>query len=257
MAPIFSLKKFFIFLLFLFLLIPLALAIVSIGGIVIRVIVAPTIKANYYFVNQTLGPVQIFYIAWENSGSIDCDVLPRITFFNSSNHSVYTAWIKKGGIPPGGGEDWIFYTSLPPGNYTAIVRVLYCKELFEYGPYSFEVKNYSLPKHGFLKIVGNKTFEDYVEITLTSNETLSDVAIIPINYPLAWVFTSSLINEIKAGEKVKVKLFYEPTIWRETFVKVKAITLDGSYEDEKEILLKKEVGILEKILNFLKSIFPI
>ncbi|MDI6806420.1 MAG: hypothetical protein QMD14_01225 [Candidatus Aenigmarchaeota archaeon] len=225
-----------------------------IGGIVIRVIVAPTIRANYYFINVTLGPVQSFYIAWENSGSVDCDVLPRIIFLNSSNISVFTAWIKEGALAPGDESDWIFYSVLLPGNYTMFIKVLYCKELYEFGPYSVEVKNYTEPIRGILEIVANETHENYVELTLKANETLRDIVVTPVGYPVAWTFTQARVDKIEAGKEVKVKLFYKPTIWRETTVRVKAITMDGKYEVEKEIFLVKRMALYEKIMNFLISI---
>jgi hypothetical protein len=228
----------------------------AVAGMVIKVTVSPSIKANYYFINLTPTPVQYFYVALENSGSVECDALARIEFYNSSNISVYRIWSEKRYLWPGGNADLFFYSALPPGNYSAFVKILYCKDLYTYGPYNFEVKNYTPPKEGFIKVVKNETFEEYVELTLKSNVTLENVAVIPIEYPISWVFNSGFIEKIEAGKETKVKLFYEPVIWRERKIKVKAMTMDGEYATENEIwLIRKKEGFFDKLFKLLYSIF--
>ena len=220
-------------------------------GVVIKVVVSPEIKMNYYFINMSINPAQSFYINVENSGSVGCDVLPRIVFYNSTGDISYTVWGTKRGLWPGSDGDWVFYSALPPGNYSAFIKILYCKEMYVYGPYNFTVKNYNSPIKNTLEIIQNKTYENYLELTLKSNKTLKNVAVIPIKYPTGWVFTSTMINKIEAGKEAKIKLYYEPSIWKETKIKVKAMTVDGKYMTEKEILLTKKEGIIQKILDFL------
>lgn len=229
----------------------------SVSALKVNITVSPKVGANYYFVNKTSGPVQKFYLAWENSGSVGCKALPRITFYNSSSGDrVYTAWAERRELWPGDKADWLFYSMLPPGNYTGKVKILYCKEIFRYGPYELEVENYSKPESNVLKIAGNKTFKNYLELTLTSNKTLKDVVVVPTEYPMGWAFGSKKLDKLE--KKEKVKLYYEPSIWKQSKVKIKAMTMNGKYAATKEVLLKRErKGFWERVLLFFSNLISI
>lgn len=228
------------------------------SGLYIDINVSARIKGSYYLVNRTSGPVQEFYVAWENRGSVGCSALPRIIFYNASNEtgSVYTAWAERRDMWPGDEADWFFYSTLPPGNYTSKVRIRYCREDFNYGPYGLEVPDYGEPENDILEIVGNKTFENYVELTLRSNQTLRDITVVPIEYPTAWAFGSDKVDVIEKGEEKTARLFYEPTIWKESKVKIRVMTMDGKHSTEASIVLvkEKERGLLENLLYFLSSV---
>lgn len=221
------------------------------AGLKVNVTVSPKIEANYYLINMSSGPVQKTYVAWENSGSVGCSALPRIEFYNASHHLTYTAWAQRKSMWPGDRADWLFYSALPPGTYKAKVEVRYCRKDFEYGPYNLEVKDYKTPDEEVLDIVGSKTYENYVELTLRSNRTLKNLAVIPTEYPTAWVFASNEIKLLRKGEKRKVRLFYEPSIWEEREVEIKVVTMDGNYSTAEKVLLRRKTqGFIDRLLSY-------
>mgnify|MGYP006312183179 FL=1 len=84
-----------------------------------------------------------------------------------------------------------------------------------------------------------------IKVTLSSDEDLKDVVIVPEKYPVGWVFAGKKTN-LKAGEEKIEIVEYEPSVWRNERVRLRAVTLDGTSWGEESLVLKDKKTFSEE-----------
>jgi hypothetical protein len=167
------------------------------------------------------GPAQVFNLRWENIGSVNCRVRPRIDFYQdlgngSLGERVYISWGSEDEINSGASHEWELLSSLPEGEYAAILRVTHCHEIFSHEPFLF-----SSPSHGEenLEIQGIEIHPDFVDVIV---EAPDGSVIIPEEFPRGWIFEGSRV------EQGRSRLGFVPVNLEATSVTLKVIGSDGS-----------------------------
>ncbi len=196
-----------------------------------------TIDGYMPWFNITAKTPQKISITWENTGSVSCISRARIDFTNGS--SVYTAWGPEDVLKPSNKAEWKIYSYLSADEYNFNITVYHCNEIYRYGPFSVTVKNVT-PTKNVIRIINSNANKDRVELFLTSTKDVKNVVVIPESYPLGWVFESGKIDSIKNGEIKSVILNYKPVFWEGRAIRFAAVTEDGSYAEEKPIILHEQ-----------------
>jgi regulator of replication initiation timing len=253
---------------------------------------------------------QHILLDWENQGSVGCKVRFRVDFYHPElnlppeDEPVYTAWSKEKALEPGDHSPFeIFFYPKKSGNYSAKLFVYYCNLLLEERVINFTAlmkeegsmnesvienmtENVTLErevekrkkriqtkeKEVPFEITEVETTENYVEFKIKSKENISNLIIIPTEYPIGWIFESGKIEKIEEGGEKALKVGYSPSIWKEKKISFDLVTLDGKYHTIAYVTLKKEekkekfsfeqkiIGILSLIIrlfsHFWGEIFP-
>jgi len=256
------------------------------AAIIVRVYVRGIIDGNLAYIkfdkilNNT--PLDLT-IDWENQGSVGCRVRFRADFYHeaySKKEPVYIAWSKELPLEPGDHAPFeILFYPKNSGNYSAKIFVYYCNLIKEVKEINFtaytkfekkekmikEFKNESfenltsknkttLPKKYLpFEVIETKNTENYVEFKIKAKENLSNLAIIPVEYPLGWIFESKKVERFDKGEERYIRVGYVPSIFKERRIGFDLVTLDGKYHVVEYVNLKKkkESYFLNELKKFL------
>jgi hypothetical protein len=174
------------------------------------------------------GPAQRFSVRWENIGSVNCLARPRIDFYESvgnasAENPVYTAWGSEDAVLSGGSSEWELYSSLPEGDYGAVLRMYHCNEIFEEEPYGFTAPG-STPGES-LVIESVDVHRDYIDVIVSGDS--DGAVVIPEDYPRGWIFQSGVVEENTA------RLMFVPVSHVETAVSVRAVSPEGDYAERR------------------------
>ena len=183
---------------------------------------------------------QEFKLSWVNSGSVGC--LTRIrTDVLKDGELVYTSWSEE--LPVEAGDYRAFTSYWQPnesGNYTGEVKVYYCMLIYN-GPelnFTALISNRT-GLNPFSVTVGNDA--ENIRLKVTSNRDLSQVVVIPVDYPLGWVFESAAFN-LSKNEAKTVDVRYASGIWKPESVKMLVTTPDGAYKAAVNYKLQENKG---------------
>ncbi len=225
----------------------LLISVVS-AGIQITVSISGVIDGNIAYLdvpNLVNNTPQKFLLDWENLGSVACRVRARVDVYNKSE-LIYTAWSKEVPMEPGyhSSLEAYFYPTTS-GNYTAKISVYYCNLMEEKTNVNFtviiaekNVTNKTISKAEIPLEIKTRSTEDYVEMRIRAKENISNLLVIPRDYPLGWIFPSERID-INAGEEKVVRIKYIPSIWKKANVSFDIATMDGRIHTISHIVLSK------------------
>lgn len=229
--------KLLVFLLF------FSLVLSNANAVLIEVKVPKTLKGNVtsfsYDFSKNLGT---FKLEFYNSGSISYTGRARIDVFNDSQ-TIFTAWSEEKKFMPGDRKifELYWFTNLT-GNFSGRIRMYFANEMLEE---TFDLeKVYSYPTENVFTISSFRTYENAVVFDLKTEKDVKNVAIIPENIPLGWIFQQKKIEEMKKGEVRTVAISYKPTVWSEENLTLSIAGGDGKYFAQEEVKLKKESGLL-------------
>jgi len=229
--------KLLVFLLF------FSLVLSNANAVLIEVKVPKTLKGNVtsfsYESSKNLGT---FKLEFYNSGSISYTGRARIDVFNDSQ-TIFTAWSEEKKFMPGDRKifELYWFTNLT-GNFSGRIRMYFANEILE-KTFNLE-KVYSYPTENVFTISSFRTYENAVVFDLKAEKDVKNVAIIPENIPLGWIFQQKKIEEMKKGEVRTVAISYKPTVWSEENLALSIADGDGKYFAQEEVKLKKESGLL-------------
>jgi hypothetical protein len=166
------------------------------------------------------GPAQIFNVRWENIGSVNCLSRPRIDFMRVMGNGTlgdlaYTAWGPEDRVLTGASREWQLYSSLPEGDYAAVLRVYHCNEIFEHEPYLFSAPG-SEPGDE-VSINGIEVHKDYLDVLVSGNAEV----VVPEDYPSGWIFQG---GEVRDG---RARLHFVPVSLAGVSVILRAVSAGG------------------------------
>ena len=238
------------------------------GVIQVNVYVGGTINGYMPFFNKSEfanSAIHNFQVVFENVGSVGCDTRLRADIYNSNNDLVYTAWSRGFPLEPGDVADMnAYWHPREAGNYTANLSVYYCNLILNGPVFNVSVQNRttSIEEKNTtedLLDIKYETTRNYVEMRIKPKEDLESIVIIPKEYPLGWMFSSTRVDSLKKDNEKIVKIDYNPTIWKESRVDFDIISTDGNLYLTKsvEIKEKKELPIEHIIIAFLSIVIII
>jgi hypothetical protein len=182
------------------------------------------------------GPVQRFQVRWENIGTVNCLVRPRIDIFhvqeNGTGGLVYTAWGSEEPVLSGASREWSLYSDLVQGNYSAELRMYFCNEITENHLTSFSVAPDQ--EEGLVSIEQLVVQERYIDVTVRSGDYSGDVVVLPVEYPFGWIFVSSNETQVSSGRPSLARLSFVPVKREGVVVKIRAVSVDGRVAGERE-----------------------
>lgn len=211
---------------------------------VIDASVRETINGQVSYLNITEKSYQKFRIFWENTGSVPCDVRIRMDIYRKNGSEViYSGWSGKKPIMNSEEKEFIIRSSVPEGDYSAILRVYQCNEIRNIGPYGFRSES-SGGETGVLEIAGVNSYEGEMEVFVSSSEYLENAYVVPDDYPLGWIVGSGETGELYPGMVKSVLIAYDPGVWTEDTITFKAVSEDGSHHDYGEFTIRKMCRIV-------------
>ncbi|MEA3255767.1 MAG: hypothetical protein U9Q22_08045 [Candidatus Altiarchaeota archaeon] len=203
---------------------------------------------------------QEFLMEIDNIGSVGCNFRVRIDVYDGLQ-LIHTAWSEGVPLEPGDCSDFraYFYPTYP-GNFSAKVLIHSCNQITKGPVLNFTVikpETEDVNKSSRLEGAVKKR-EDIFEISAVNNKSsvgmkikstrnVTDLLIIPREYPLGWIVESGKIGNMQAGVEKTVEIGYAPSIWNERELVFDIVSLDGKYHTTKSIMLKEEEeNILKK-----------
>lgn len=202
---------------------------VEVGGV---------IDGNLAWMEIEPGIVQEASVSWENTGSTGCEVRARMDYFDENSSLVYTGWSEAVPLWAGSQAGLSILSALPGGNYTARLRVYFCNEIFEYGPFVIESVQ-DVTVEGVFMVTNVETHEEYIDVHVNSMREAGDVVVIPSTYPMGWIMGSGRIESIVPGLGGVARLHYEPSIWKESVVELTIASEEG-FVERKRVFLSRE-----------------
>ena len=184
-----------------------------------------------------------------NGGSVAYKVRGRLDVFNQIGELVFTGWSKEVDFCPGTDKTFelYWYPVNMTGNFTGRIRVYYGNEILENSSIKFKIKGVKKPEKA-LEIFNVKVYDDVIEVDVRSKKNLTDLLVIPSEYPLGWIFEQGRIESIKKDETKRISINYEPALWTsDRNTSLYLVTEDGKYFGHETFILEKENG-LKKIL---------
>jgi hypothetical protein len=223
--------------------------IISVG--IAEVLKIEILGLEYNSVIESGEPLKVSF-ELSNIGSIGFRARARLDIFNQSN-LLESVWSSEEDFPPSKGYRFnLYYPINSEGKFKARVRIYYANEIEEIKSFDFRVKKIITPEKVF-EITSFTTYEKEIEFILKSNRTLENILIVPF-CPRAWVCEQKKLGSIKANETTKVTLFYEPSLWRESSIKINVFTEDGKYATTENFTMRR-VGFLRQFIHDFSKFF--
>jgi hypothetical protein len=92
----------------------------------------------------------------------------------------------------GASREWELFSSLPRGEYAAVLRVYHCNEIFEHEPYMFTSAGTTEGEGPLMTGIASR--QGRIEVQVSGQ----DVAVIPEDYPRGWIFQASKAQDGRA-----------------------------------------------------------
>jgi hypothetical protein len=182
-----------------------------------------------------------------NSGSIDYKARVRLDILKQNN-LLQTVWSNEEDFVPGATHHFdIYYPVNLVGNFNAELKIYFANEIKDLKSFNFQVKKITLPDRAF-DIKNLNTYEKEIVFNIISNKTFEKILIVPTNCPIGWICEQTKIEKINENELNKIKLYYIPSLWKESDININIFTEDGKYITTKTFTLKR-VGILRQFLH--------
>jgi len=151
-------------------------------GMIIEVAVGSRIGGNmeHFEMNENVTGIQEFETQWYNSQSVSC--MSRMGFKIMKNGEfVDTVWSEEKEMLPGVSDSFFGYWSPEEkGNYSIRIKIHHCHEIIETEAMNFTVLSVPNPREKIVMETENLPGHK-IKVTLSSDEDLKDVAIIPKN----------------------------------------------------------------------------
>lgn len=233
----------------------LVLVFVSINAQKIDVEISQILDGKISAISYDKKIKDVFKIKVEfyNTGSLGYRSRIRLDILNNTD-LLFTGWSQEKPLKPS--DRAVFNVYWYPynlrGKFTGKIRVYYANEI-KTDDIDVEVKDVSIPIQA-IEITDFKTFDDEIEISLKSNETLKNVIIIPSGYPLGWIFEQTKIESMNKDHVKKVWLPYKPSLWEPANVKIEIVTEDGEYYTTKTFSLEREGRLSQFFHDILKPL---
>ncbi len=218
-----------------------------------------TEKINY---NSTITDGKPFKINLEllNSGSVGYKARIRLDIFDKNN-LIFTGWSDEKQLFPGDLKtyDLYWYSLNVKGRFKALAKIYFANNITKIKEINFEVKPSSKSNENIFEIFNFRTYEDEVIFLAKSNKTVENIIFMPSNYPSDWIFEQNNVDKFENGDIKVIHIKYEPSLWRQSDVKINIFTEDGKYYTSKTFTLTKENsfwkhinGIINDLRVFLK-----
>jgi hypothetical protein len=234
-------KRILIIILFLFLIAGTA------NAIEIKVNISEVLNVTAYSFSDLTN--NIFKGTYElyNTGSLGYKARIRIDILKEE-HTLFTGWSDEKALMAGEMKTFeVYWYTAELGNYSIRTRIYYGNEIRDLNETKIEIKNV-IPAKDVFQIKNFRTYDKSIKFTLISNQSLSDVIIIPTNYPTSWIFEQKKIN-LEANRRKIVVLPYDGLFYSRP-VTIMIFTEDGRYATTKTFQMEKEVGLM-KYIHFL------
>jgi len=235
------------------LLLTLALLIPAIKSTAINVSIPGVLKGevNLVFLNTTNTSGRIkTKLEFDNIGSIPFKSRLRSEIFDSEN-LVYTFWSDEKIINPSEKKVFTVQSYINrTGDFLSELRIYYGGEILDYGNVSFKIENIGSPKDIF-KISRVRASEDYIKFDLESKEEVKDVIVFFSGFPKSWIVEQSKVKSLKRGNKIPIKVNYDPVPWSNIKLRIHIFSEDGKFYSEREVELKKQTIVQRWYNNIL------
>jgi hypothetical protein len=187
------------------------------------------------------------YMGLHNIGSIEYGARARIDIMSGSD-ILFTGWSGSIYVNPGQRKGFVIYGLVPDApNLELRPRLYYGNEIEELAPVRLAAKGSAgVPGHAF-RILNFRTYDGYFRFDVMSNRSLEDIVIMPGGLPGTWIYEQYKIESIDEGALKEVKIPYHTGFFRERPVTISIATEDGSYYQEQQFELKRQVGIMRYI----------
>ncbi|MEM7814689.1 MAG: hypothetical protein QXK48_03930 [Candidatus Aenigmatarchaeota archaeon] len=200
-----------------------------------------------------------FQIEFYNTGSVSYKTRIRLDILNGSR-IVFTGWSKENTLMPGDRKNFeIYWYTNSTGKFHARIRSYFGNEIFEKN-FEIEKKNSYSPEDIF-EIKNFRTYEDFIVFDIKAKNNVSDIVILPSEFPPGWIFEQKKINFLGENEERTVAISYYPTVWTEEKINLIVASDGGKYKSEESFEMKKESGIfwfvyyfMDKLKLFLRGI---
>jgi hypothetical protein len=221
------------------------------SALMINVTVAGEIggHVDYIEMKEALdGEVQHFMLNWYNTKSVGCDTRMRIDMHDVDGKYVDTAWSDSAVLEPGEQLDFhIYWYPKKEGHYNPALKIYTCQEVITQEIAGFDVLSLPSPENTITMEAENT--DDGIKLTLTSDSDIDNVVVVPTKYPFGWVFESTHVDFLKAGESRIVFMEYAPSRWKEEKVTLRAVSVSGRQASEPvEVEVKEERSFFDAVL---------
>jgi len=199
------------------------------GAMVVSIDIKEILNGRSSFFEFNDVPILEFRQDWENIGSLDCNAQMRLEIANESG-IVARAWSKKAALAPGDNALLEAYC-LPEasGDYEANMTLYYCNNIIPFRHLNF---TYKRPEFALLNLsVSPSSDESTITFDIESGRNLTNLKIIPVDYPKTWIFEPINVGSMKAGEKKTVSLNYESAFWMPRNISFAFVSDEGYFEE--------------------------
>ncbi|GEM_PF-4519670 len=227
----------------------------------------------FYWINATNDTIlteehfQKYLISWENIGSVSCKTRAGIYLFKanetenlsafSSIYNIeYIAWSKYYESNAGSILTIELNSPLPEGKYFAKVRVYYCNELVEFGPYNVIVNKRAKFDNSTIRVNNIDFFDNYIELKITADKNIDKIHTYPLSYPFGWIIEQNTTDMVEAGKEKTIRIGYERPAKQDLAVKLRLASND-SITDTEIMIKEKELDIRYVIIPILIGIFVV
>ena len=186
------------------------------------------------------GDLSSFKIEFYDTGSLPYTVQLRIDV-SQNDENVFTGWTEEKEFQPGTRNNYdVYWYTQTPGSYEVNVRAYLANEIYET---AFEVdRKETAEAENVFSITDLRTYDDFIVFDVSSTADVSDVAIIPKDFPIGWVVLQGSVKEIDAGGKATVVLPYDADIWTEREIGIIVASDGGAYMTETGVSLVRLEG---------------
>lgn len=217
------------------------------NSIIVNVHTGPSLD-YFYWINATNNTItteehlQKYLISWENIGSVSCKTRAGVYIFKANSTGnlsafdniydiEYIAWSQEYDTAAGRILTIELNSPLPEGKYIAKVRVYYCNEVLEFGPYNVTVSKRADFDNNTIKISHIDYFDNYIEFKATADRNIDKVYAYPLNYPFGWIIEQNY-TKIEAGKESTIRIDYQRPAKQEGNVKIRFASNDSITDAE-------------------------
>lgn len=212
----------------------------TVQGASININIAEELNGELKVILEAENNVVSFTNDMNNVGSVSYYARSRIDVFNEDN-IIFTGWGNQHLIVPGEikASELYWYASNTT-NITARTRMYYGGEVIE--------KMIDLPDsidsdtEDVFKIRAVRTFDNKIRFFVKANQEVSDVIVMPHNYPPGWIIEQASIGSVNDAFK-EVNLYYEFPELVEMDIDLIIVSNDGKYYSNERITVREQSGV--------------
>jgi hypothetical protein len=214
------------------------LSIPTVSSLDITIGIVEDVSTNLFDIDVVSGPPQKYSLLWHNTGSTDCQSRVRAEIYNAQNRRVFTTWSLLERLFPSQEAEFLFYSNLPPGQYTLETRIYHCNELFEQEPVNLSVSKEKTPT-GTIDIISYSVRDGFLDVSVRSESDIENLAIVPEGFPVGWIFSQGFIESLTALETRVVTIPFEQSVWVDRKITLSAFSENGEYFGQRDVVIRK------------------